>query len=134
MMMRKSISTNALTELAAASAPSLTVPSNPLEQIGFHSLLKVTPTTTVDCAITYQTVDFPQQLLEESTTDDDNQKALAACLATPSEPPAERTPTFRHPSIRWLDFCSSDEKMLERFHSLRRRIRKRMMNAKASIN
>lgn len=113
--MRKSVSTTALTELH--------VPNSPIEQLGFHSLLKASPVTTYDCAINYQTVDFPKQLLKPD--DPNNSMALAACIATPSDPLEPKSPVYRQPLFRWLEMCTNDERMAERFNNLRRKLKRR---------
>jgi hypothetical protein len=114
------------------------VPTTPLEHIGFQSLLKASPATLYDCAINYHTIDFPQQLLHghghgtsdkidgqdgKDGKDGKDGQGLAACLATPSDPPAEpRAPVFRPPMVaKWI--CAGDEKLAQRFNHLRRRLR-----------
>jgi hypothetical protein len=126
IIMRKSVSTAALSDMAPVT---LMVPSTPLEQIGFHSLLKASPATMYDCAVNFNTLDFPKQLLgprdQGTKGHTSDELGLAACLATPSDPPAEpRAPVFRPPMVaKWIEFCAGDEKLVERFNNLRRRLR-----------
>lgn len=117
-LMRRSISTNAFSE----QVQMLPLPSNPLEQIGFNSLLKASPATTYECVINYQTLDFPSHLITPQAKNDEVSKGLAACIATPAEPLEPKNPVFRSTIPRWLEICSTNEKIAERFHLLRKRI------------
>jgi hypothetical protein len=132
MHMRKSVSAGALPDAVPVSA-LLPLPSTAIEQIGFSSLMKMSPATTLECAINYQTFDFPKSIIESSRDGDDMDMdmdmGLAACVATPSDPPdGARSPVYRSASVgRWLEFCTTNDKFADRFHNLRKRLRKRML-------
>jgi hypothetical protein len=95
--------------------------------------MKMSPATTLECAINYQTFDFPKSIIESSRDGDDMDMdmdmGLAACVATPSDPPdGARSPVYRSASVgRWLEFCTTNDKFADRFHNLRKRLRKRML-------
>lgn len=120
--MRKSTSHPALSEIASAT---LMIPSNPLEHIGFHSILKTTPITTYDCALNFKTLDFPNQLIQPTDKDSEASKGLAACLATPSDPPEQRPMIFRQPSLKMIELVAQDDRLAERFNAMRKKLRKR---------
>jgi hypothetical protein len=125
--MRKSVSTAALPEAASSLLP---LPSTPIEQIGFSSIMKMSHATTLECAINYQTFDFPKSIIESSRDGGDGDSiGMAACISTPSDPPdGARSPVYRSASVgRWLEFCTTNEKFADRFHNLRKRLKKRML-------
>ena len=102
----------------------LHVPLTPIEMIGFHSLLQVPHSQAAECAVTYNTVDFPEHLITPSNID--AAKDLATCLAMPTEAPtAPETPLFR-PTINWLEAATQNTKLMERYNTLRMRVRKAM--------
>lgn len=113
--MRKSVSTQAIAEMAA-----MPVPSNPIEEMGF---MHATLSTMIDCAAAYayETKGFPQRLIDADAEDEDA-RGLASCMATPGEAADKRDGISR--GLR-RSFVEDDQAIVERLNSMRLRRRRR---------
>lgn len=97
------------------------MPTNPLEAVGFESVLHVSQKTVAECSLQYAT--FPEGLLHKDRDRDRDDVAydMATCLATPPDVPEEVTRMRFDKRICWTQQDGRNQRYMEILARLRRR-------------